>query len=64
MYSWEIEQLMRLRENLIKDEEYIKIIRTSPQIKWIEYKPNEDNFYISTDDNYNFKFKILKKEKK
>lgn len=63
MYSHEIQQLLEYRNYLISNKEYFEICKTSPQISWIEYKPFEDNFYISTYDNYNFKFKVYRKEK-
>lgn len=53
---------MRLRDYIISNEEYFKILETSPQIKGVEYKPYEDNFYLWTDDRYTFKFKVYKKE--
>lgn len=62
MYSWEIENLLRLREYLISNREYFYILDTSPQIRGVQYKPFEDNFYIQTDDNYNFKFKVYRKD--
>jgi hypothetical protein len=63
MYSHEIENLLRIRNYLISNKEYFYILDTSPQIRGIEYKPYEDNFYMWTDDNFNFKFKVYKKEK-
>lgn len=63
MYSWEIEQLLKLRNYLISNEEYLKMLGTSPQIREVEYKPYEDTFYMWTDDHYNTKFKVYKKEK-
>lgn len=62
MYSYEIEQLLKLRNYLISNKEYFEICKTSPQIRGIEYKPNEDNFYIWTDDRYTFKFKVYRKK--
>lgn len=62
MYSWEIEQLLKLKNYLISNKEYFEICKTSPQIKRIEYKPFENEFYIWTDDQYNFKFKVKKIE--
>lgn len=62
MYSWEIEQLLKLKDYLISNKEYFEICDTSPQIKGIEYKPFENDFYMWTDDNYNFKFKVYKKD--
>ena len=60
MYSWEIQQLLEYRNYLISNKEYFNILDTSPQIRGIEYKPYEDNFYMWTDDNYNFKFKVYR----
>ena len=62
MYSWKIEQLLKLKNYLISNKEYFEICKTSPQIKVIEYKPFENEFYIWTDDQYNFKFKVKKIE--
>lgn len=62
MYSWEIEQLLKLKNYLISNKEYFEICKTSPQIKRIKYEPFEDDFYIWTDDQYNFKFKVKKIE--
>lgn len=55
---------MRLKNYLLSNEEYFKLFQTSPQINYIEYKPFEDKFYMGTDDNYHFEFKVYKKEKK
>ena len=57
MYSHEIKKLLELRNYLITSKEYIMICNSS-QIKYIKYDPFEDVFYISTEDKYNFKFKI------
>lgn len=62
MYSYEIENLLRLKDYLISNREYFYILDTSPQIRGVQYKPFEDNFYIQTDDNYNFKFKVYRKD--
>ena len=62
MYSYEIEQLLKLRNYIISNEEYFKICETSPQINRIEYKPFEQQFYINTDDNYCFEFKVYQKK--
>lgn len=61
MYSHEIENLLKIRNYLLKSEEYIRMCESSKQIKSITYKPFEDTFYIATTDNYNFKFKVKKK---
>lgn len=61
MYSHEIENLLKIRNYLLSSEEYIKMCNSSNQIKSITYKPFEDTFYVATNDNYNFKFKVKKK---
>ena len=58
MYSHEIEQLLKFKKYILTSEEYIRLCDTSKQIKSITYKPFEDKFYIATDDNYNFNFKV------
>lgn len=60
MYSEEIKQLLELKEYILSVEEYSKILYTSPQINFIKYDPYDDTFNVSTDDRYNFKFKIKK----
>ena len=57
MYSHEIEQLLKLKNYILSVKEYFKVCNSS-QIKYIKYDPFEDVFYISTEDKYNFKFKI------
>ena len=52
MYSWEIQQLMELKDYLISVKEYLYICSTSPQIREVEYDPYQDNFMIDTNDNY------------
>lgn len=58
MYSWEIQKLIAIKECLLEVQEYMDIIKTSPQINYVEYLPNEDKLHITTDDNYDFKFKV------
>lgn len=60
MYSWEIEQLLRLRNYLISNKEYFNIIDTSPQINHVKYDGWNKDYNIWTDDNYYFKFKVYK----
>lgn len=62
MYSWEIEKLIELRNQLISIQEYVEIIKTSPQIDHVLYQ--DEHFNLFTTDNYHFKFKIkeIKKE--
>lgn len=60
MYSYEIEQLLKLRSFLLTAKEYIKIIETSPQIDHIKYE--NDEIYIWTKDGHQFTLKIRKEK--
>lgn len=55
MYSKEIEELLKLKNNLINVKKYIEIC-DSPQVDHVKY----DNglFYLWTNDNYKFVLKI------
>lgn len=59
MYSSEIQELLRIRNNLVTIKEYIAIT-DSPQIDHIKY----DNglFVLWTSDNYRFELKIRRAE--
>lgn len=57
MYSHEIKELLKLRNNLINIKEYYKILE-SPQVNHVKYENNEFNCW--TTDNYYFRFKIKK----
>lgn len=58
MYSHEIEEYLKLREYILNIQEYIAVVGSSPQINSVKYNDKEDKFEISTDDRYNFKFKV------
>ena len=60
MYTWEIKQLMELKNYLISVREYLNICSTSPQIREVKYDPYNDNFMIDTDDKYKVYFKVYK----
>ncbi len=55
MYSDEIKELLKIKNNIITIEEYIKIINSS-QINHVKYE--NDEFKIWTSDGYSFKLKI------
>ena len=55
MYSYEIEQLLKIRNNLVSIKEYIQII-SSPQVDHIKYE--DEVFKIWTNDGYKFELKI------
>ena len=58
MYSHEIKELLEIKKNLLEVEEYLYILKTSPQINHIKYESHNDTFSIKTDDRYDFKFKV------
>jgi hypothetical protein len=55
MYSYEIENLLKLKNYLVSIQEYLEIIK-SPQIDHIKYE--NDMFYLWTNDDYKFTLKI------
>lgn len=59
MYSYEIENLLKLKSYLISVEEYFKICDSSQVINIKYFKDN--TFEVWTNDNYYFKFKVLKR---
>jgi len=63
MYSHEIKQLLELKNYLISSEEYINIIKTSPQICRTRYNSYSDDFESWTKDEYYFKYKVYRKGK-
>lgn len=58
MYSWEIDRLMKIKQDVITCSEYLEILSTSPQINHIKYDAYEDKVEINTNDDYHFKVKI------
>lgn len=60
MYSYEIEEYLKLKNYLLTNKEYLKIITESSQIKRILYKCYNDTMTIWTEDNYKFEFKLKK----
>ena len=64
MYSHEIEQLLKIRNYLISSQEYLNIMKTSPQINHVKYNPYSNDFETWTSDSYYFKYKVYRKDKK
>ena len=58
MYSYEIENLLKLRDYIISSSEYFEILNTSPQINNVKYDTGNDTIQIKTDDKYDFKIKV------
>lgn len=63
LYSWEIEKLLQMKNYLLEVQEYLEIsdIKKNPQITRVKYDAYQDSFSIETGDNYNFNFKVKKR---
>lgn len=64
MYSYEIKQLLELKNYLLDGKEANKIlnVKDSSQINHIKYNQNGNDFEMWTSDDYYFKFKVKRKE--
>ena len=60
MYSYEIDSIMKQSNYTISSDAYINICSTSPQIIRIHYEAFGDYFEIYTEDNYYWKFRVVK----
>lgn len=60
MYSYEIDELLKSKNYVITHNDY-KCIIASSQIISIKYDPYSDDFCISTDDRYNWRFRVVNK---
>lgn len=58
MYSYEIDELMKIYNYSLLSHQYLHICKTSPQINYIEYKPYGNYFEMSTSDGYYWKFTV------
>lgn len=60
MYSEEIEAFLRERDYVLTSEECNKIINvnTNTQIKNMKYFCANNEYHVSTDDGYNFIFRV------
>ena len=56
MYSHEIEELLKIKQNVLSIAEYLEILSSSPQINHVKY----DNgcYQIETDDKYKFRVQV------
>lgn len=61
MFSWEINQIMESNNYNVDSETYLHIIDTSPQIKYVGYKPFGNYFEITDDQDNYWKFTVYKK---
>lgn len=58
MYSYEINDKLKSENYNINPDTYIHICKTSPQIIRIKYDSFQGIFYIWTNDNYHWNFRI------
>ena len=60
MYSWEIDNYLKIRNYVINKYEYMNIANTniSTQISRIKYDSYSNSFYMETNDGYSWIFMI------
>ena len=67
MYTWEIENLLKIKNYILNSEEYTNIISSSPQVKRVKYNTFDDSMETWTEEQDNskkyFKYKVRRKEK-
>lgn len=56
MYSHEIEELLKIKQNILSISEYLEILSTSPQVNHVKY--NNGCYEIETDDRYKFRVHV------
>lgn len=61
MYSFEIDNAMKSAHHIIDSVTYAEICETSPQIKRVRYRPDDDLFEIWTKDGYYWEFTVYRK---
>lgn len=61
MYSWEIERLLKIKQNILSTSEYLEMMSSSPQISHVKY----DNgcYNIETEDGYKFRVHVKSRVK-
>lgn len=67
MYTWEIENLLKIKNYILNSEEYTNMISSSPQVKRVKYNTFDDSMETWTEEQDNskkyFKYKVRRKEK-
>ena len=59
MYSYEIEELLKSRNNRLSRSESNDINPcTCPQIVRMTYDTSQNKFFVYTDDGYNFEYEV------
>ncbi len=66
MYTWEIEELLKLKKYILYTDEYLNMIKTSPQIYRVKYNAYDNTIETWTKEENNsskhFKYKVKKRE--
>ena len=62
MYSYEIFKFLGERDNIISKSDFWMITDTkeNPQIRTIKYNSYDDTYEMYTDDDYCFKFRVMR----
>ena len=60
MYSWEIESFLKERNFCVAPEECNQIVNVNnnTQISYVKYSCYNNEYYMRTEDGYEFRFKI------
>ena len=60
IYSWELENYLKIREYMLSKDEYFFVTDTTKQsqINHIKYEPYENLFKICTEDGYSWEVTI------
>lgn len=56
IYSYEIDQYLKIKKYVLSVSEYCEIVSSSPQINDVKYE--DGMFKLTTDDKYEFKVKV------
>ena len=58
MYSYEINEVMKNSNYIIRNDEYLEICLNSPQIIRVTYRSFGDSFEIQTSDGWRWSFLV------
>lgn len=58
LYSWELENYLASKNNIVSNKEYKYICKTCPQIDHIKYNAFENCFDMWTTDGNHFRFQV------
>lgn len=60
MYSYEIDNIIKNKQNKLDSDTYLNICKHSPQINYIKYSSFTNSYEIWTEDGYYWNFTVYK----